>query len=119
MFLLPGWKVFFYLVARIIRLPALVPALDHGACHADELLYIFEQAPVMNAIPSPEDEAVSRAMVRMWTEFARTGHPGAETGWSPASADRDTEYFVIDTNMRMESVNSLDRLKFWDEYNSS
>lgn len=119
MFLLPGWKVFFYLVSRMIRLPSLVPALDHGACHADELLYIFEAAPVLNAIPSPEDEAVSRAMVGMWTEFARTGHPGPETGWSPAAADRDTEYFVIDTNMRMESVNSLDRLKFWDEYNSS
>ena len=73
----------------------------------------------MNAIPSPEDEAMSRAMVTMWTEFVRTGHPGTDD-WSPASADRDQEYFVFDTNMRMESVNSLDRLKFWgDGYNSS
>ena len=118
LWLLPGWKVFFYLVSRIIRVPSLVPSLGHGACHGDELLYIFEAAPVMNAIPSPEDEAVSRAMVRMWTQFARTGDPGTGA-WTPASGDRDSEYFVIDTNMRMESVNSIDRLKFWDEYNLS
>ena len=114
-FMMPGWKVFFYLLSRMFRLPSLVPTLDLGSMHGDDLLYIFEAVPIMNVIPSPEDEAVSREMVRMWAEFARTGHPGTRA-WTPASGDRDNEYFVIDTSMRMESVNSLDRLQFWDKY---
>jgi para-nitrobenzyl esterase len=50
-----------------------------GAYHAAELQYLFDlpQSPVAGAGLTPGQERLSRAMVRSWTQFARTGSPNS------------------------------------------
>lgn len=44
-----------------------------GACHGDELFYIF-QPVVFSVLPSiPSDAAIIKTMTTLWTNFAKTG----------------------------------------------
>src|SRR5205814_76497 len=62
-----------------------------GAYHAAELQYLFDlpQSPVAGPGLTPDQQRLSRAMVRYWTQFARTGSPDAPRTpfWPRAGAD--------------------------------
>lgn len=49
----------------------------YGTCHGDDLIYLFpmhKTVPfVYSAIPTEEDRALSRSMVRYWIDFAEYG----------------------------------------------
>lgn len=49
----------------------------YGTCHADELIYLFPQQktnPILySSIPSEEDRKLSRLLVELWVNFAKTG----------------------------------------------
>ncbi|KAK7073673.1 hypothetical protein SK128_012208, partial [Halocaridina rubra] len=69
-------------------------------CHGDELYYLFRGGPLLSPeiappgrpkdLQSPEDLAVRRLMLTLWTNFASTGHPDPDnkTGanWTPTSS---------------------------------
>jgi para-nitrobenzyl esterase len=50
-----------------------VPNFDEGAEHAAELSFLYPK--VFGRALSPAQEVLSSAMVRYWTNFARTGNP--------------------------------------------
>ena len=85
--------------------PAYVYEFDHGypamneadlhAFHASELPYVFgtldKLGPNWPAIPdTPQERALSDAMIGYWTSFARTGEPTAdgEPAWPAFDDDR-------------------------------
>ena len=105
----------FYLLSRLLRLPAMSPKpYDERACHTDELMYLFSMTPILDMLPSEQDQEVRRAMVSMWSQFASTGqpHPGP---WIPAHTAQDDQYFVIGANMKMMAIPEVARFKHWEQ----
>ncbi|XP_025406472.1 bile salt-activated lipase-like isoform X4 [Sipha flava] len=91
-----------------------------GACHADELNYLFYgqlfgYAPKTN---SPESR-MCKTMSKLWANFAKTGNPNSPDSsvtWNSTSAD-DPKYLSLDGDNTC-MVNELlysSRVKFWDE----
>ncbi|XP_046491824.1 juvenile hormone esterase-like isoform X1 [Neodiprion pinetum] len=66
-----------------------------GAAHADELQYLFHtklHADLLKFEPNSTEQKLSDAMVKMWTDFAKTGNPTPQTDndlipvkWSPVT----------------------------------
>lgn len=56
----------------------------NGACHAIDLPYVFGSVKPMSGVMCPadvhENEALSGAVTRAWTNFARTGNPNNQAG---------------------------------------
>lgn len=46
-----------------------------GACHADELLYLFPigKELFISAAPTKEDTQIRKAITELWVNFAKTG----------------------------------------------
>ncbi|XP_075591646.1 acetylcholinesterase-1-like [Dermatophagoides farinae] len=44
-----------------------------GVCHGADIPYVFHSSSLKD---SPEDVKLSNDMIRAWTNFAKTGHPG-------------------------------------------
>lgn len=49
-----------------------------GACHAVELAYVFGNTDKTIYTGEPADQALSDTVMKMWTNFARTGDPSVE-----------------------------------------
>ncbi|NKB99586.1 MAG: carboxylesterase family protein [Pseudomonadales bacterium] len=50
----------------------------YGAFHAAEIPYVFGNWSMFGIDVTPEDEAFSATMRKMWTNFAKTGNPSVE-----------------------------------------
>ena len=56
----------------------------HGACHAVELAYVFQNPNETIFIGEPADAELTRIVGDMWANFARTGDPSVpELNWLP------------------------------------
>ncbi|KAM8719542.1 hypothetical protein ACLKA7_005733 [Drosophila subpalustris] len=68
----------------------------YGACHAEELQYLFPigRELFVSAVPTRQDLKLRDLMLRLWVNFARTGNPNPTNGdgngnlpsWLPATA---------------------------------
>ncbi|KAG4067975.1 hypothetical protein HA402_010661 [Bradysia odoriphaga] len=90
-----------------------------GAVHADEIPYMFQ----ITSIPAPllpNNPAVRtrQLMVRLWTNFARTGNPTppndpiANVPWHPVEGDQ--QYYEIGANVFSSSNPHGERMAFWN-----
>ncbi|XP_013162744.1 PREDICTED: esterase E4-like [Papilio xuthus] len=97
-----------------------------GASAGDELCYLFMCNPrkVYKKLLEDEDSEeikVLTNMVKMWTNFAKTGNPtppGSNFTWKPATKD-NRECLVISDELEMKSNINEDIVKFWDEFISN
>nr|CAD7257813.1 unnamed protein product [Timema shepardi] len=90
---------------------------NHGAAHGDELFYLFRSDNVKNDIkPGTPEEKVSSNMVKLWTNFAKTGNPsvGLETVWPPYTSN-DPCFLNIDTELTLGSEFNKERIEFWEK----
>ena len=84
-----------------------------GACHGDELFYIFSQEE--DNLISKTDKEVSREIVSYWTNFAKSGNPNGQNGklWTPISR-QSQEYLKISAESEMELTDDYVRKSnFW------
>ncbi|KAJ0174243.1 hypothetical protein K1T71_010389 [Dendrolimus kikuchii] len=95
-----------------------------GASIGDELCYLFVCKKIKKSYKKLMEDAESeemivlRNMVRLWTNFAKTGNPtppGDEFTWTPASIE-NKEILVISEELEMKSNVYGDRVKFWDDF---
>lgn len=70
----------------------------YGICHGDELMLMFKMGhldPPMGQGPaSDRDKLISWSLLRMWTNFAKTGEPTKANGtfqWVPTK-EPDMKY---------------------------
>nr|CAD7404169.1 unnamed protein product [Timema cristinae] len=92
-------------------------ATEAGAAHGDELFYLFRSDNVKNDIkPGTPEEKVSSNMVKLWTNFAKTGNPsvGLETAWPPFTSN-DPCFLNIDTEITVGSKLNKERIEFWEK----
>ncbi|XP_011200446.2 juvenile hormone esterase [Bactrocera dorsalis] len=97
----------------------------YGACHAEELQYLFPIASELfvSASPTKSDRDLREAMLDMWVNFAKEGNPTPAnsklTHWDPTTGypvnyarlgHKTPEEFTI---LQMERNIYADRVEFW------
>ncbi|XP_050427431.1 juvenile hormone esterase-like isoform X2 [Adelges cooleyi] len=91
-----------------------------GACHADELSYLF-LGHLFALMPKPNSRelSMSRTICKLWTNFAKTGNPNSSDlkfKWDCSSLG-NPKYLSIDgddTHMVEGELNGA-RVKFWKD----
>eukprot|EP00095_Tigriopus_kingsejongensis_P005959 maker-scaffold2255_size18018-snap-gene-0.8 protein:Tk05959 transcript:maker-scaffold2255_size18018-snap-gene-0.8-mRNA-1 annotation:"juvenile hormone esterase" len=106
-----------------------------GVCHADDLIYLFKIGLPIDLVSDPDDLAMSRKMVDLWTNFATYRHPtpmtkdGSFIGpslanltspWKSVAKQLEAQkplYYTLDTKaFGHEAHTDLEaRLDFWPE----
>ncbi|XP_017045883.1 venom carboxylesterase-6 [Drosophila ficusphila] len=99
----------------------------YGACHAEELQYLFPigRELFVSAVPTRKDLELRELMLHLWVSFARTGNPNPTNvsfhlpTWSPASS-YPVEYARLGTKIedspsifRLENALMQQRVDFW------
>ena len=107
---MPLAQALLYITVRFLRVPSLVPSWRLGAAHGDEIIYLFQFTPVAEMVPSPEDQAVSRQMLALWTSFGRSGSPSES--WVSGGQGEEYDYYVIDRQSGMRSLADTLRQRF-------
>ncbi|CAK1583667.1 unnamed protein product [Parnassius mnemosyne] len=94
-----------------------------GACHGDEMGYLFYFSRLNYRLDDESPElAVSRKMVQMWTNFAKTGNPtppvdyqsAVDFKWLPVNDTQHINYLNIDGNFTLLTDPDAKRVRFWD-----
>ncbi|XP_030369847.1 esterase B1-like isoform X2 [Scaptodrosophila lebanonensis] len=87
-----------------------------GACHGDELFYLFQMSDDESPM-TKEDDAVSHRICEMWANFAKHGRPSRD--WTPVQPHSDKnqayqlDYFRIDRECGMRRNPDGERIEFW------
>ncbi|KAJ0179649.1 hypothetical protein K1T71_004240 [Dendrolimus kikuchii] len=90
---------------------------ESGACHADEILYIFRG----NMWPfriNQKDQKMIDWMTKMWTNFAKYGNPTPEgqkdipVQWVP-SKPNELKFLYIEEELKMGPIPNPETYKFW------
>lgn len=94
-----------------------------GACHGDEMGYLFYFSRLNYRLDDDSPElAVSRRMIQMWTDFAKTGNPTPPVDYEfatdfiwPRVNDTDAiSYLDITGNFTIRTDPEAKRIKYWD-----
>ncbi|KAG5668697.1 hypothetical protein PVAND_016626 [Polypedilum vanderplanki] len=90
-----------------------------GACHADDLFYLFSPAFPMLVWPNNHAFTVKHRLVRLWSNFIKTGNPTPNDndnliGVQWPAYDSNKKYLDIghDLNVKKDS----DKLKIWHDF---
>ncbi|XP_052738798.1 juvenile hormone esterase [Bicyclus anynana] len=89
------------------------------AGHLDELGYLFKSEPTKDVEPSPQDIKTRERMLRLWTNFAKTGNPTPDENhyltvtWLPATKDK-VNYLKINNELSLETDPDKEQMEFWD-----
>ncbi|XP_065091097.1 esterase B1-like isoform X1 [Ochlerotatus camptorhynchus] len=96
-----------------------------GACHGDDVFYIFSP-PYLPKLPEESEECfIRRTFVKMWTNFAKHGEPTPDHDtrlnikWKPVekinngSSPFKLDCLEIDVNPRMIEDPYPERMQFW------
>ncbi|XP_026318641.1 esterase FE4-like [Hyposmocoma kahamanoa] len=92
-----------------------------GACHGDELLYLFDGYLWPYAI-NDEDQRMIDLMATIWTNFAKYGHPTPSSANLPVKWERSTkdklQFLYIDHRLKMGPLPNPEAYQIWrDIYN--
>ena len=97
-----------------------VTAEDIGARHAGEIEYVFGTLDSIKGVTwTPEDRALSDAIGRYWTNFAKTGDPNGEglqtwprLGPGPAGPIQDMGPRIIDLDTTIRALPEPNRARY-------
>ncbi|KAK7872998.1 hypothetical protein R5R35_000299 [Gryllus longicercus] len=92
-----------------------------GASHIDDLGYLFRM-DVMDIDVQPQSPTYNmvRKMVKLWSNFARTGNPtpnldsDVNVAW-PAYTQSNGKYFRINSDLRADENLLINDVKFWNK----
>ncbi|KAK7873002.1 hypothetical protein R5R35_000302 [Gryllus longicercus] len=91
-----------------------------GASHMDDLGYLFRVGQLdIDIKPESLERNIIRKVVKMWTNFAKTGNPTSKLDedvniqWIPYTSDNRV-YLNIDKELKMEKDLFKERLNFWE-----
>ncbi|XP_071451169.1 juvenile hormone esterase-like [Hetaerina americana] len=95
-----------------------------GAVHHDDLIYVFYPDGIFPFFANDFPEAVvSKRLVRMWANFARTGNPTPissntddliETNWMPLTPT-ELSYMEIGGDLTMKQALRQERAAIWED----
>nr|WCC58149.1 carboxylesterase [Pharsalia antennata] len=90
-----------------------------GACHADDLGYLFKNAMTPPLQPGSAEDIAVRRFVKLWTNFAKYGNPTPnekELGitWKPVKAG-ELNFIDIGKDLTSEVDPEPERMQLWKE----
>ncbi|KAK9501017.1 hypothetical protein O3M35_002153 [Rhynocoris fuscipes] len=88
--------------------------VDLGVSHGDDMSTIFRMDAMFPIKPKPDDEKISRTMVRLWTNFAKYLKPTLDDDqlkWPKLSSKR--EYLHITNNPSVEENLMKEAVDWW------
>ncbi|XP_050504985.1 juvenile hormone esterase isoform X2 [Diabrotica virgifera virgifera] len=112
--------VYFYrfsLDAGLNMLKKMVNDTRPGACHGDELGYLFKN--LLTTDIGDEDKTYIHRMVTLWTNFAKYGNPtppgnNLNIEWKPIQ-NGQLNFLDIGKQLKMDVNPDADRMKIWNE----
>ncbi|KAK5647704.1 hypothetical protein RI129_002596 [Pyrocoelia pectoralis] len=103
----------------------LIGETSPGASHADELGYLFTNSETTSLPPFSVGLKTMRRVIKLWTNFARTGNPNPSelnslinVLWKPVAKDQ-FHFLDIGENLTVGVNPDKDRAEFWDELSSA
>ncbi|CAB3257416.1 unnamed protein product [Arctia plantaginis] len=90
------------------------------ALNMDELGYLFRSKYQEDIVHSARDVEMRERMLRLWTNFAKTGKPTPDKEfylsvlWSPVSRDK-LNYLNISSELSLESNQDREKSEFWQD----
>jgi len=91
-----------------------------GAAHCDDLCYLFDFAEAPEVKPDSREEKGIETMVKLWTNFAKTGDPASPktalktVQWKPVT--KDSQHFLdIGDNLIAGVAPDANRMLFWEK----
>ncbi|XP_054165719.1 acetylcholinesterase-like, partial [Oppia nitens] len=69
---------------------------DRGICHGADIPYVFGLPFIVPEMFEPIDKTFSQTIIKMWTEFAKTGKP--DNIWPQIESQKFNNVFVRDMN---------------------
>ncbi|KAH9628128.1 hypothetical protein HF086_018344 [Spodoptera exigua] len=114
-------KMYYYLFAHDGKrnfLKARFGVTAEGACHADELGYLFDVSYMDKNITS-DDKLIIDRLSTLWANFVKFGNPTPQTSellpikWPLVTEDL-LNYLHIDTQLKVKRRNFKARMAFWD-----
>nr|XP_023011775.1 esterase B1-like [Leptinotarsa decemlineata]XP_023011783.1 esterase B1-like [Leptinotarsa decemlineata]XP_023011790.1 esterase B1-like [Leptinotarsa decemlineata]XP_023011794.1 esterase B1-like [Leptinotarsa decemlineata] len=118
-----GKPIFLYrmsLEARLNLLKVLLKAEKlPGACHADELGYLFKSDQMTNVEAGSIEDLSIRRFVKLWTNFAKYGNPTPDKKhvniiWKPVEEDK-IHFLNIGKVLALGEDPEKERMEFWKE----
>ncbi|XP_052245234.1 neuroligin-4, Y-linked-like isoform X2 [Dreissena polymorpha] len=114
--------------SRVIAVPIPTPKWVNGSNHADELRYVFG-IPVYDTYrldnTSPDDIQISKAIMTLWTNFAKTGNPNtpasaanfmpSQEDWSEFNIDSQQYMYMSNQEFSMRSHFRARRMALWGQ----
>ncbi|XP_047536605.1 esterase E4-like [Vanessa atalanta] len=94
-----------------------------GVCHGDEMGYLFYFSRFNYRLDDDSPELkVSKKMVQMWTNFAKSGNPTpaidyesvVDFKWLPVNDTSHINYLDITENFTLQTDPEAKRVRFWD-----
>ncbi|XP_063223155.1 fatty acyl-CoA hydrolase precursor, medium chain-like isoform X4 [Bacillus rossius redtenbacheri] len=88
-----------------------------GVPHAGELPFLFRGSEYRDFPPGAPDAATRGSMVKLWTQFAKTGNPSSDAvqvTWIPATKEK-LSYLKINGGFKMETDMFKRRTQFWEK----
>ena len=91
------------------------PLASLGAFHGAELFFVFGNLATVAHQPTPEETALSDAIIGYWSRFAATGNPNGDGApdWPRAKAGSDP-YLKLDTTIAAGDGVRTAQCDFWD-----
>ncbi|CAH0601908.1 unnamed protein product [Chrysodeixis includens] len=90
------------------------------ATHMDELGYLFKNDLQENVTPSNQDIKTRERMLRLWTNFAKSGNPTPDENhyltvtWLPVTKD-NLYYLSIGNELSLATNPDKEKMDFWDD----
>ena len=82
------------------------------ADHGDEIAFVFGK-PFLAGNATEEENKLSRAVMKYWTNFARNGNPNGEGLVHWPQYDLDERYLEIDLIQKAAKKLKEDKMEFW------
>nr|AEL33699.1 carboxylesterase CXE26 [Spodoptera littoralis] len=86
-----------------------------GVCHSDELAYLFN-VTCLDIPFSDESIDIIKQFVKLWTDFANTGKPTADSieEWKPFK-EHERNYYIIGKTLQCKKDPRKDNITFWED----
>lgn len=117
-------KAYWYLFSHVSPMPdGLIwggrPALDWGAYHGSEIVYVFNAFPLQDWAWRPVDLKVGDTVSSLWVNFVKTGNPNGAglPEWPTYDASSDIMLKIGDT-VKAQPAPSKSALQFISEWNN-
>lgn len=90
------------------------------AAHTDELGYLFKNDLQNEVEPTPQDVKMRERMLRLWTNFAKSGNPTPDdendyltVTWRPVTKD-NLYYLNLGPELSLDTNPDKEKMDFWD-----